>query len=207
MFRLRHSQAFYAVIVIPVTLSMLISPLLQGQHLHAFTNDMQQRQDEYQNQLDEAAQYEQAQTVKKVTIDPHKKPLVSQKLANPAIAESSEVSATSTTDTDGDGLTDDEEAEWGSCAYIGAPENCDGVTDSTDSDDDGLGDGTEAHSLTTQPARWDSDGDVVSDILEVNGFFYNGQMWYLNPNEADSNKDGLIDSMECSVFNAGALRL
>ncbi len=73
---------------------------------------------------------------------------------------------TSTTNTDCDGLSDEEEAEWGSCAYLGAPKNCDGVVDSTDSDADGLGDGTEAHNLDT-PVAFDAAAE--DSIIRIAG--------------------------------------
>ena len=83
---------------------------------------------------------------------------------------------------------------------MGAPINCDNVIDPADSDGDGLKDGIEVYNLTTDPFLFDTDGDLITDTLEVNGFFYNGKTWYLNPNELDSNKDGLPDGQECLVW-------
>ena len=68
-------------------------------------------------------------------------------------------------------------------------------------DNDGLTDGAEINQLNTFADDYDSDGDAITDTLEVQGFFYNGQQWYLDPNEADTNSDGLTDSQECDVWN------
>ena len=48
----------------------------------------------------------------------------------------------------------------------------------------------------------DTDGDMITDTLEVKGFIYpeGGQRWYLNPSDADTNVDGLIDSVECPAL-------
>ena len=47
-------------------------------------------------------------------------------------------------------------------------------------------------------------GMKISDYLEVTGFNYNGVDWYLNPNEVDSNRDGILDGAECTVWLASA---
>ncbi len=107
----------------------------------------------------------------------------------------------SATDTDGDGLSDTDEAELDSCpSQTDTSPLCDNVADSTDTDGDGLSDGVEAKSIGTLPTNEDSDGDSIADPLEVKGFSYNGKTWYLNPSETDTNKDGLIDSIECPVW-------
>ncbi|MEZ4640158.1 MAG: thrombospondin type 3 repeat-containing protein [Caldilineaceae bacterium] len=64
-----------------------------------------------------------------------------------------------------------------------------------DSDGDGLTDVQEAL-IGTNPNDIDSDLDTISDFDEVTGFSYGGRTWYGNPNWADSNNDGVLDSME-----------
>ena len=94
--------------------------------------------------------------------------------SNPSVAETADRSAvnalyapnlpaavTTTTDSDGDGLTDYEETILGTSAY--------GI---------------------------DSDGDFITDTLEVQGFTYAGQTWYTDPLNNDSNGDGLTDDDE-----------
>ncbi|HBQ58971.1 MAG TPA: hypothetical protein DD671_04935 [Balneolaceae bacterium] len=100
-------------------------------------------------------------------------------------------------DSDGDGLTDAEEAELGTDANS-ADSDGDGLTDAEeineyetdpmnpDTDGDGLSDGDEVNSYNTDPNCTDSDGDGLSDGDEVNE--YN-----TDPNNTDSDGDGLSD--------------
>ncbi len=64
-----------------------------------------------------------------------------------------------------------------------------------DIDSDGLTDYLEER-IGTDPEAFDTDGDLITDTLEVNGFSYNNQMWYPNPNALDSNNDSLSDTEE-----------
>ncbi len=43
----------------------------------------------------------------------------------------------------------------------------------------------------------DTDGDQITDEVEVTGFLSGGRMWYSAPRSLDSNNDGLMDSLEC----------
>ncbi|MCP4426377.1 MAG: hypothetical protein GY803_17940, partial [Chloroflexi bacterium] len=106
-----------------------------------------------------------------------------------------------TTDSDNDGLSDLDEADWHTCAYSGAPQNCTNIADSTDSDGDGLSDGVEVIQLGIVPTRADTDGDSITDTLEVQGFDYAGITWYLNPASDDTNRDGLPDGLECPALS------
>ncbi|MBI1293418.1 hypothetical protein GC175_00485 [bacterium] len=69
------------------------------------------------------------------------------------------------------------------------------ISPTLDSDGDGLTD-VQERLIGTNPYSVDSDFDDISDYDEVMGFSYNGKMWYGNPLWADSNNDGIIDSME-----------
>ncbi|MEE8389604.1 MAG: hypothetical protein V3S14_02260, partial [Anaerolineae bacterium] len=122
-----------------------------------------------------------------------------QKLSAQATTTSttSSIDELDTTDTDGDGLIDSEEEDWGTCASADDTA-CD---DPTDSDGDGLNDYTEVYHLGTHPALTDTDGDSITDTLEIEGFYYNSQQWYLNPLEADTNGDGLLDGQECQALS------
>ena len=80
-------------------------------------------------------------------------------------------------DTDGDGLTDAQEAELGT-----DPAN-------PDSDADGLLDGTEANEIGTNPLNGDTDGDGVVDIDE-------GNVYGTDPFLFDTDGDGLSDGSE-----------
>jgi hypothetical protein len=81
------------------------------------------------------------------------------------------------TDTDGDGLTDQEEAVLG--------------TDPTkkDTDGDGLTDYEEVKVYNTDPLKVDTDGDGLSDYEEV-------MIYHSDPLKADTNGNGFNDGVE-----------
>ncbi len=65
----------------------------------------------------------------------------------------------------------------------------------TDTDSDGLPDELEDR-IGTSPTADDTDGDSISDAQEARGFSFGSGMWYLDPREMDSNKDGIDDRRE-----------
>ena len=77
-----------------------------------------------------------------------------------------------TADRDGDGVNNYEECWRG----LGTEE-----WDEPDTDNDGLLDGVEIYQLGTFVSEPDTDGDYITDTLEVQGYQYRGQTWYLNP--------------------------
>lgn len=83
-------------------------------------------------------------------------------------------------DSDGDGLTDAQEALFGT------------DPNDPDSDDDGLEDGQEV-ALGTDPLDEDTDGDGISDGDEVN-------LLGTDPHNPDSDGDGLSDGDELNVY-------
>lgn len=106
-------------------------------------------------------------------------------------------------DTDGDGLTDEQEIALGSDPTR------------TDTDGDGLGDGAEVNQHGTDPTRADMDGDGLTDSFEVaNGFDprqpgdgaqdtdgdgltnLEEQTAGTDPRKADTDSDGLSDGAE-----------
>ena len=93
-------------------------------------------------------------------------------------------------DTDGDGLTDEDERD-----IHGTDPN------DPDSDDDGLTDGEEVQTYTTDPNDPDTDGDDLGDGLEVEGSNPT------NPLDVDTDDDGLEDGVEDAnqdgIFGAG----
>jgi len=64
-----------------------------------------------------------------------------------------------------------------------------------DADNDGLSDADE-NCLGTDPEHEDSDRDIITDTLEIDGFDYGGQHWASDPFMPDSNRDGLSDFAE-----------
>jgi len=93
------------------------------------------------------------------------------------------VRAADDTDTDGDGLTDAEEAILGT-----DPNNI-------DTDGDGLTDGLEVE-LGTNPLSADTDGDGLDDALEIG---------WTDPNNIDSDGDGLTDGSEFHEYSSDPL--
>ena len=72
-----------------------------------------------------------------------------------------------------------------------------------DTDSDGLADGVEVHQLGTEPTIKDTDRDAITDTLEIKGYTYGNNTWYLNPLDPDTDGDGAPDSVECGEFLDG----
>ena len=85
------------------------------------------------------------------------------------------------TDSDGDGLSNEEEIAYGTNPY------------KSDSDDDGLSDYEEIYTHKTSPVLADTDGDGIFDFEELT--------LNLNPNNADTDGDGLTDFEEIRIYN------
>ncbi len=106
-------------------------------------------------------------------------------------------------DTDGDTLTDAQEATLGTNPAM-SDSDADGLDDalevswgssplSNDTDGDTLQDGTE-YLLETNPNSIDTDGDMLQDDYEVSTA-------HTNPKDSDSDADGLSDYFEIVVAN------
>lgn len=99
-------------------------------------------------------------------------------------------------DSDGDGLTDADEAQRGT-----DPNN-------PDTDSDGLDDWTEVWFTRTNPLSSDSDGDGLTDGFERSHEYPDayGNLLLLDPNNPDLDGDGLVDSRDlaagCSPANS-----
>ncbi len=204
-----RSHRFYSAVASTIIISMLVAPLLQGHHYQVFQEGQIASQAAHQERLAQAEQDQAIQEAQKSNWNPNIPPTEQFIPGNKDFSYSNKPDIQSstpitTTDSDGDGLSDADEDEWLTCAYAGAPTNCDGVTDPTDSDGDGLSDGLEVNGLAIIPTLEDSDNDTISDKLEVEGFSYNGQMWYTDPLEGDTNRDGRPDGLECAVWSFGS---
>ena len=104
-------------------------------------------------------------------------------------------------DSDGDGLSDNEEISVYHTDPANADSDGDGLNDGlevfvynsnpnvSDTDEDGLNDGDEVHVYHTDPANYDSDGDGISDGDEVH-------VYHTDPANADSDADGANDNVE-----------
>ena len=200
----RHPR-FYAIVVLTLIFSMLVSPILSGRIVHAYYVDQRA---EHNEQMADVARQERRQdaftAVEESDWNPQLAPAAQYTPNQPQLDVASALSSTSadtSTDTDGDGLTDAAEAIHGTCDGTTSDGYCAGIADPTDTDADGLSDGLEVNSIGTNPLSDDSDLDGILDPIEIQGFLYNGITWYLNPNEADTNKDGVGDSLECPAWN------
>ncbi|PJF45963.1 MAG: hypothetical protein CUN48_16220, partial [Candidatus Thermofonsia Clade 3 bacterium] len=127
-----------------------------------------------------------------------------------------------TIDSDGDGLSDAQEALLGTNPQVAAdgPARLTALTtqaataltsapavlvdDGRDSDGDGLTNFQEQF-LGTNPLDTDTDGDGLSDFAEAVGFTYASRDWRLDPLAQDTNRDGVLDSLEV-VRNGNVLQ-
>jgi hypothetical protein len=114
-------------------------------------------------------------------------------------------------DTDGDGLTDVDEA-----IYTTDPTN-------PDTDGDGLKDGAEVHTYTTDPKKADTDADTLTDGAEVNTHGTNPKVkdtdgdsledgvevktTHTDPTKIDSDGDGLTDGAEVNAYKSDPNKL
>ena len=100
-------------------------------------------------------------------------------------ALSTRADTTADVDSDGDGLSDNQEALLGT-----NPRNA-------DSDGDGLTDFQEVQ-IGTNPNLKDTDGDGLSDFIEVKyPSTYGSAKYYTSPFSPDTNGDGIDDGVEC----------
>ncbi|MBY4678979.1 DUF7453 family protein [Marinobacterium arenosum] len=120
------------------------------------------------------------------------------------------VSVAPAQDSDGDGLSDDDETNLYGTDPNNPDSDGDGLGDGaellthstdpldSDSDDDGLSDGDEVNTYGTDPNNPDSDGDSLTDGDEVNTHGTDP----LNP---DSDADGLSDGDEVNIHGTNPL--
>jgi hypothetical protein len=105
-------------------------------------------------------------------------------------------------DTDGDGLTDDEEQlGWPVVIRLASGEivrrQVTSSPDHADTDGDGLDDFTEK-GLSIDPRDPDTDDDGITDFSEYNEIFS-------SPSEQDSDGDGLTDGLEVDFYRSSAI--
>ncbi|HEY1015768.1 MAG TPA: LamG-like jellyroll fold domain-containing protein, partial [Herpetosiphonaceae bacterium] len=188
---------------------MLATPQLQAAEMRSFAAG--QKEKETQQESAAAKQDTLAgarQALAQSNWDPHRDPLAAPAAPAPGpqlrgLAGAVQASGVITsTDTDGDGLNDADEASWHTCPSVASSSAyCSGVADPKDTDGDTLTDGAEVNALGTLPGETDTDSDSIPDNLEVKGFAYQGRTWYLDPTNSDSNRDGSVDSSECPVWS------
>jgi len=151
--------------------ALVIGPLLssaKAQAAQAAQADqiVQARQEQQAAQAAGAAQAQQEQR-----FDPHASALTAVAGSAPPFSTTSSAAAS---------------APAIACTQPVSPNDCDG---------DGLTDAQE-QAVGTDPTQADTDGDTITDTLEIKGTSYAGQHWSTDPREADSNHDGRPDGQE-----------
>lgn len=209
-----RSRRVYRLVVPGVIAAMLLTPLLQGQRFAAAAERRQTHQEQQQQaQRQSSALAEGRAALTSSDWDPHQPPVAAvrpqpaQSVAAASLLQRGLAASSPSADSDGDGLSDSDEARWGTCPAAGSGGTaCAGVANPADSDGDGLSDGTEVNKLGSIPVEADSDGDTIDDAREVGGFSLGGQQWYLDPSRLDSNADGLPDGLECPAWSPSSPR-
>ena len=191
LIRYRRSRRIYVGLAAAIIGAMVVIPLLDAQQLYAFSARQQVKAASQNNEkvIQDELEATQAASAGR-NFNPELNPL-----------------ANTTTDLGSSGFVDTQHATRNT--QHAAFANCDTPVD-TDCDDDGLSNEAEIHKLGTSAYDVDSDNDLISDRLEVEGVLFNGKRWYLDPLNPDSNGDGLPDGVECpglsDVTTAGAFR-
>ncbi len=223
-----RSRRVYIAVAVAVTLSMVVVPLLQSERTLAFYDRQAERSENLMRlatngQVVDAEKADGQEAARQVAAealapawDPNQDPLAQAQEPGQAGEPSQAAGASElqpgwsvvrgdpaptapepnvlncdqndTADPDNDGVSNFEE-----CVYFTDPTN-------PDQDNDGLNDGQELDKLGSDPTLADTDGDLITDTVEVQGFELGQKQWYLDPNNADTNGDGLIDSMECPAL-------
>lgn len=164
-----------------------------GEVLEAIEEPAEARQDAEQGSAEETTAGAEAPTVDRAAGDDDdqaaakaEQSAASEEDAEPAgnAATAGEAPVATGTDTDGDGLGDEDEAVYGS-----DPLNA-------DYDADGLADGAEVNQYNSDPLNNDSDGDTLIDGEEVN-------QYGSNPASTDGDGDGLTDNDELFTYGTG----
>ncbi len=185
-----RTRKVYAAIMLVVIGSMLLSPFFLGSSAQAFSQRQAARAEEQAALADDSAMQQALDTLQNSRSEIEAGALAALQ-SDPAI------------DADLDGVSNVQERLLGANPLSTTPQN--GMlelagfqlplNDATDTDLDGLTDYTEAI-LGTLAEFTDSDSDGVDDPVELQGFAYNGQTWYGNPLELDTNRDGIDDGRE-----------
>ena len=215
----RHSRNLYMGATSVVIVSMLLSPLMQNHHVSAFYARQRAELEAQEGLQQESNMMQTLSTLYETRPGP--RPAAAVSASSRRAGSLALIRADDGSDADSDGMTDIGEAFLGSNpfgpdrseqpAIIQAaavdtdgdllPDANDPCPADPDCDDDGLTDYEETL-LGTDLFSPDTDGDLISDTLEVEGFFANGQTWYSDPLEVDSNRDGLGDAQEWRFSDA-----
>ena len=189
-----HSRKVYTAVALSVIFSMVFSPLMQGHQVNAYVDRQTTRQMEHaQAQALQAEQEAVRADLLGEEFNPRLDPLT-ESATNDESTIAVEPAQTTTTALE---TTSSDDSEINETTYCDA----DREDSDEDEDSDGLSDSAECDELGTWGTLADTDGDLISDGVEVEGVTVendsSGTRWYLNPLEPDSNGDGLTDLIEC----------
>jgi len=201
----RRSRKLYAAVVVVLLSSLVGSPLTQSAQAAAYSERQRAEREEWETRQQES---EMVQALQELEAG-----MDSGLSAGEAL---NALGRDSGLDTDADGFTDVEETVLGTDPFVAdrdaisaalgaygarfmdAPE----VEDGTDTDGDGLTDYVEAL-LGANLDSEDSDGDLLTDKEETDGFSFGGRTWYLDPLKEDTNGDGKGDGEQWDANNDG----
>ncbi|MFZ0547184.1 MAG: LamG-like jellyroll fold domain-containing protein, partial [Candidatus Promineifilaceae bacterium] len=183
--RYSHAKPVYAAVVLSVSISMLVSPMLSSIHLEAFNQEQKRKQavqESQQAEADKAASWQEA--LADPGFDAHTNPLDAAKsrLERPQVNGNGIMGSGIITATSSSSKYFDSACE---------------TNPGDDNDGDSLTNLQECL-IGTLPGAIDTDQDGVNDGLEVKGFSYEdgGEIWYTNPLHPDTDRDGLGDGTE-----------
>ncbi|HZW04563.1 MAG TPA: hypothetical protein VFF68_11595, partial [Anaerolineaceae bacterium] len=212
-----NKKFIYAGVAGLVILSMLVTPIWNGEKTAVFAKDIQAQNASIEAEQQAARQEREAYAAAYSSDwDAHANPLdrietdaaASEPAAAGAVeqpvvfnslfdeietAQTAGESGEADVDSDGDGLTDAFESE--SDISVLNPND-------PDTDDDGLDDNIELL-LNLFPGEKDTDSDGIWDNDEIRPFYAGDKDWYLNAEERDTDMDGQLDGAECSERSNG----
>jgi len=194
----RRSRRLYASLVAVLIFSMVVTPPLQSAQAAGFARRQAERVREQERRAQEA---EMARDFQSALSEPQRSSVPSGPAALAMIRNDDH------SDSDRDGLTDVQEIFLGTdptafdldllMSPARAPLR---VESGADSDGDGLTDYQE-EMLGTDPQDWDTDGDALTDTLEIEGCVFTdthgvATTFHTDPLDVDTNKDGVEDGYE-----------
>ena len=174
----RRARTLQIAISVAVIASMVVGPLLSTLKLATFFDTQTARAAEQRAMQDENAMMRELRAQDSAPqFNPHQN-LLEVASAAPALSSSMAASAAPSLQPAAVLLVEDP---------------------SLDTDQDGLNDFVEQR-IGTSTVLTDTDGDLISDKVEVNGFTTsNGAKWYPNPLDVDSNGDSIPDTLEYDI--------
>ncbi len=178
----------YVAIIITLIAAMVVGPILQSVQAAEFVRG-QFSQAQAQAQRQQAVDLAQdIRSSPAASIDPNTSPL------DTALAEQATAAQAAVAQSMAAGSTS-------SSAFISLPSRQAApkavtAASNQDSDGDGLKD-KEEERIGTDPTLVDTDGDTLSDYVEVHGFKTgDNKTWYGDPRNKDTNQDGIGDNRE-----------